>query len=500
MTDTTVRHAFLSYVHENDGAVDELEEALDAAGINVWRDTNDLWPGEDWRAKIRSAIRDGSLAFIACVSSASVQRTKTYQNEELTLAVEELRQRQPGAQWLFPVRLDECEIPAFELGAGKTLRDIQYTDLFGPKKHVNLIRLTTSVSRLLEPATSPAQVAALLAADASKAEDNIEDVVKALLRDPNGDIQLEERIDDVAQRALDQLVDPNLFPSDPSVLGDTNASAARYADAALTRYEQVLAPLTRCFVLGGTYSKPMHAHIWTRAMDAIASTYTSAGSKLLVGLRHYPLAWLMQAMAVASVERSNYEPLRSVAIDAEVNSFNTSGPPIGFVSVRTPFDSGLEWVGSAIAFHEAEGREIDEEFVAALQRRSHGRRHTPVSDVVHARLRPYFARLIRPDEKYDEIFDRASIILDALAIDVRLRRRQGEPSPPAWPGFGRYTWRNSQQYFVTSLEESMSQDLGLRSNLARAGLFGGEEGRCEAAFAQLAELAAKVRHEQQFSF
>ena len=124
-------HVFISYVREDAHHVDQLQEQLEAAGVRVWRDSADLWPGEDWRMKIRQAIQDGALVFIACFSRQSVARSQSYQNEELTLAIEQLRQRRPENPWLIPVRFDDCEIPDRDIGAGRTLASIQWVDLFG---------------------------------------------------------------------------------------------------------------------------------------------------------------------------------------------------------------------------------------------------------------------------------------------------------------------------------------------------------------------------------
>src|ERR1051326_6358918 len=88
-------HAFISYVREDSGEVDVLQRTLEAAGIPVWRDTASLWPGEDWRARIRSAITRDALVFIVCFSSRSAARRQSYQNEELLLAIDQLRRRQP---------------------------------------------------------------------------------------------------------------------------------------------------------------------------------------------------------------------------------------------------------------------------------------------------------------------------------------------------------------------------------------------------------------------
>ena len=142
-------HAFISYVREDSRDVDKLQRTLEAAGIPVWRDTADLWPGEDWRAKIRRAITDDALVFIACFSSRSVARARSYQNEELLLAIEQLRLRRPDDLWLIPVRFDDCVIPDLEFGGGRTLASIQRADLFGDRRDAGVARLVAAVMRVL---------------------------------------------------------------------------------------------------------------------------------------------------------------------------------------------------------------------------------------------------------------------------------------------------------------------------------------------------------------
>ena len=84
-------------MRENSDRVDWLCQVLEAAGIPVWLDTAQLWPGQDWRAVIRRAIREDSLAFLACFSSQSVSQSRTYQNEEIVLAINEMRLRPAGS-------------------------------------------------------------------------------------------------------------------------------------------------------------------------------------------------------------------------------------------------------------------------------------------------------------------------------------------------------------------------------------------------------------------
>jgi DNA-binding GntR family transcriptional regulator len=143
-------HVFISYVRENSRDVDLLQQTLESAGVRVWRDTADLWPGEDWRVKIRQAITADALVFVACFSRASNAREVSYQNEELILAIEQLRRRRPEEPWLIPVRFDDCEIPELDLGAGRTLASIQRADLFGGRYHQDGARLVATVLRILE--------------------------------------------------------------------------------------------------------------------------------------------------------------------------------------------------------------------------------------------------------------------------------------------------------------------------------------------------------------
>lgn len=143
-------HVFMSYIREDSHHVDQLQEALQAAGIPVWRDKFDLWPGEDWRTKIRRAITDNALVFIACFSNASLARSKSNQNRELALAIEQMQLRRPDEPWLIPVRFDDCMIPDWEIGGGRTLGSIQPADLFGDRADEGAARLVAAILRILE--------------------------------------------------------------------------------------------------------------------------------------------------------------------------------------------------------------------------------------------------------------------------------------------------------------------------------------------------------------
>jgi hypothetical protein len=120
---------FVSYVTDDLKRVTELAEVLRELEITVWLDKNDLTPGLRWKDAIRQSISSGDF-FLACFSKAYMRRQKSYMNEELTLAIEELRLRPSDRVWFIPARLSPCEIPDRSIGAGETLRSLQWVDLW----------------------------------------------------------------------------------------------------------------------------------------------------------------------------------------------------------------------------------------------------------------------------------------------------------------------------------------------------------------------------------
>lgn len=98
-------------MREDSRTADRLVDALDEAGLPVWRDAVHLRLGQDRRREIGRAISGDAVVFITCFSTASTALVSNHLNEELTLAIEQLRRRSPDLPWLIPVRFDDCDIP-----------------------------------------------------------------------------------------------------------------------------------------------------------------------------------------------------------------------------------------------------------------------------------------------------------------------------------------------------------------------------------------------------
>jgi TIR domain/Sulfatase-modifying factor enzyme 1 len=158
-----MKHVFISYVRENYDKVLQLSNILQASGISVWLDRNDIKPGERWADAIRQAIAEGSF-FIACFSAESNARYSSYMNEELTLAIDELRKRPSDRVWFIPVLLSQCDIPDRSIGAGETLRSFEWVELYrdwraGTKRIVSVI--DPSASDRLDRFTNPTDGSAM---------------------------------------------------------------------------------------------------------------------------------------------------------------------------------------------------------------------------------------------------------------------------------------------------------------------------------------------------
>lgn len=125
-----MQYVFVSYLREDHRDVDLICEFLRQHGISVWLDRDQIRPGSRWRAAIREAISSGAF-FAACFSKAYNDRERAYMNEELTLAIEELRLRPTNRSWFIPILLPGGTVPDRQIGSGETLRDLQWIELEG---------------------------------------------------------------------------------------------------------------------------------------------------------------------------------------------------------------------------------------------------------------------------------------------------------------------------------------------------------------------------------
>ncbi|MEZ2391756.1 toll/interleukin-1 receptor domain-containing protein [bacterium RCC_150] len=496
------RHAFISYVREDQAKVDRLQEALEAVGVSVWRDTKDLWPGQNWEDKIRAAIQSDSLAFIACFSDHTLAREKSYQNAELALAAEEYRLRPPTTEWLVPVRFSECPVPEWNLGAGRNLNSLHRTDLFGDTETIQMVRLVQAVQRIVAPAprTAPVITPAIAegVAELRKAESPRQvqaQEIKALLRDPNGDILLEDLAMDILNPIRATLTNKDEFPT--TIPGESSdaLAVAKYFIQQIQAYEKALEPAFELILLGAMYGLPRHEPIWTRLVQMLAATaQISEGNTRLLQLRGYPVVLSSYIASIAALSRSNYGALRAFVADPEIRVLRGKIPTSLYTGSRL-VASEIDWIASALSISESQGTDVDENLVDGLRRKTIGNRHTPISDHLFKALTPLFDRHFGDEAEYAEAFDKAEVFMDLIATDAA-----AEHKDRYWGGrggYGRYTWRHVHSDTPPEVAVSKAFEATLDGwTPLLGGLFGGSANRAKTALAEVVSGAQTVRGNQ----
>jgi hypothetical protein len=140
------RGVFVSYVRDDIDEVNVLCTALQAAGVKIWRDLDQLLPGDDWKDTIRHAIKNG-IGFLACFSKHSEVKEESFMREEIALAFEQLRLRPADSGWFIPVMLTEGPLPNARVGDGRKLTDFQFLRWYEDRGK-SLRLLLASIDRL----------------------------------------------------------------------------------------------------------------------------------------------------------------------------------------------------------------------------------------------------------------------------------------------------------------------------------------------------------------
>lgn len=477
---------FISYVREDEQKVTRLEKLLREAGIEVWRDTTDLWPGMDWRGEIRRAITDDALVFLACFSANSVQKVKSGQNEEFVLAIDELRRRRPDQPWLIPVRFDNVEIPDQDIGGGRTLRSYQWIDLIGDDWD-QAGRLVASIVRILEP-SAPAPT---VPADRR----NLDADLKRAMRDPVGDITFHDLIMPIADTAAAQLADEERFPSTSNELTGPAAQAGLWVSSLVDQYMNILDEPIQVMITSGQWATEPHLRHLTRFIERLGpAAPDGAGMVVLTSLRWFPVLPLLYAGALAATSAANYEALRAITVDPKVRDFHDGRVPLIARSHPWRAFQHFELVPQILAL-QAGGEDVTAEVAEGLRTKQRGNRYTPVSDFLHDTLRGRFRSTVPNDEDYSELFDRTELLLDLIGLDLSDQLKDERVYIDS-PRLGRSTWRHRYINNDRTPENAILREVQAAASgwkpLA-AGLFGRSMSRAIAAIERLGPELAEAR-------
>jgi TIR domain len=485
MDDRAGRHVFVSYVREDSQRVDGLCAVLEAAGIPYWRDIRRLEPGDAWKRRIRSEIKDGALVFLACFSENSRAREKTHMNEELTIAIEEFRLRSDGATWLIPARFDDGDVvPDLDLGAGRTLSDLNFVNLFEPHYAPQAAALVTKINRLLgdKRLDAASALAAVEQATAGDRTDMLKRMTKEMLLDPARRIELDELVAQEVARVVAVLTDPEEVSgnsltsrSDREVI----IGAARQAQQYLTLVEPFCASLQVAVRWGSPDALAPWA-VGLRAMTA-AALKVEGGLAALLKMRGLPAVVAVMTAGVAATGAGKWANLTALVVDPTVRDAY-EGAALSVIEAVAPYDPfASDWIAHILA---RTAQHPDEDLTAALtafETKTASTYFQPVADWLHAILRPIFTDQLPQGTMYDEEWDRGEVMLGLISQDLAGVRYGGDNSreflrQSRW--FGRSTWRAAGHHgnpvadFAAALESQRQQWPPVRQ-----GLFGADADR-----------------------
>jgi hypothetical protein len=473
---------------------------LDAAQIPYWRDRNSLAPGDHWKEKIRETIRANSLVFVACFSNNSRSRAKSFMNEELTLAVEEFRLRPPGATWLIPVRFDDGPIPYWDLGAGRSLEDVNYANLFGQNYTQESIVLITTIGRVmgnLGPDAATAR-AAVEEASTSGRPEILRRMTKELLPDPAKRIELDSLVSQEISRILNVMRDEEKFPLG-RLDGDYEAQVievARLADA----FWRLVEPFCYSLQVAARWGEPVALTPWISGIRTLTGEASKlrAGLSVLVYLHHIPALFSIFTATLASVGQQNWASLKALISDSSVVSSMHNGRVslLDAVTPYSPFSHAQNHIADVVARMAKTGEDAATALEVFTRRQNRiGGYYTPVADWLHATLQSMFADQFHDEATYSDDFDRAEIMLGLLAqdnINVRTDPNSGRTHRVKW--FGRSTWRANEGH-PDALSDVLAEidTQGASWGPIAAGLFGGDAARARKAATDYAEQFNRLK-------
>lgn len=488
-------HAFISYVREDSDLVDELEGVLLAAGVPVWRDLRNIFPGDVWKARIRDAIRGDALAFIPVFSAQSESRIKSTMRAEIRIAIDEYQTMSPDRSWIFPVRLDDVAVPQFEISGGQTLRDLNWTDFFGGRKTVEATRLIASVQRVLGAAdhlVAPPAVVASSATETSRGgllsaaiREGVADPTRAAVA---GDLLIEE-----ARRVVDALRDPHRF--------SMNAPDGSMTKALRQRTEELAAligPLVEAAMELGARGKPEDAPMASQLVSSLAregySPAPGAQVASLARLQRFPALCVLVAGALGATARRNGPMLAAFVAEPVMQVDQGVLPVAALLSPWAPF--GSSWELAQYINTTQRGGDVTQDQLAAYDSgRVERTSAASASEIVGRVLAGPGAKFAVGPPEFDELYERTEILVAAITYDWVLR--EGIESTAAVENWISGRTRTADQHTVTPMPERMLAEVESAIDdwwpLHDTGLFGRNAIAAMSCMAEYVELVTDAR-------
>lgn len=120
---------FLCHSSEDKPAVQALYARLIADGFDVWLDSENLLPGQDWKSEIPKVVRNSDIVVI--LISKTLLTKEGYIQKEIRVALDAAEEKPEGTIFIIPAKIEECDFP-------ERLRNWQWVNLYDPNGYERL--------------------------------------------------------------------------------------------------------------------------------------------------------------------------------------------------------------------------------------------------------------------------------------------------------------------------------------------------------------------------
>jgi hypothetical protein len=125
--DFKIDSVFISYASEDRTVAQQVKNAFDAAGVDVWYDQRALESGDDYRVKIEKNIESCSY-FVPLISRSTAGQERRFFRLEWFKAIDEMKFRPPEFPFIQPILIDDTPLDSPGIPREFTSRHIRKID------------------------------------------------------------------------------------------------------------------------------------------------------------------------------------------------------------------------------------------------------------------------------------------------------------------------------------------------------------------------------------
>lgn len=340
--------------------------------------------------------------------------------------------------------------------------------------------------------------AALEAVEQATAADRanlLKRLTKEMLVDPARRIELDDLVSQEVKRVLKVIRDPERVVGPFGGTGDEQV--LRLANEAQKLFE-LTKPFCASLQVAARWGLPDALTPWANGIRAFvqAASKTQGGVQGLLELRHLPGMVSVMTAGLASVASRRWENLKALVVDSSIRD-RYDAKPLALLEATDPYKpfGDQDWTTNTLARAAQSGKSLAETLEDLTQKRTQ-KLYTPVAEWLYVILRPVLEDQLADEDAYGAEFDRAEVVLGALAQDAANVRIAATPDGKRWGRshwFGRSTWRAARYHGnpVDDLQHELASEGAMWGPL-RGELFGGEVDRAKAALDSYAETFEKI--------